>query len=83
MKRSKWRSGQERLTHSKGLMNLFFRYRRSPTGSYKTYRSYEINLMTGMSLGIYLVQVKCFLPQVVKSAQVMKKRGLPYLYRGE
>ena len=74
-----WRSGtvQERLTHSlvKGVDEFIeFDVEEARLAATKPIEVIEINLMTGMNVvGDLFGSGKMFLPQVVKSARVMKK----------
>jgi 5-methyltetrahydrofolate--homocysteine methyltransferase len=74
-----WRSGtiQERLTHSlvRGIDEFIeLDIEEARLGASKPIEVIEINLMTGMNVvGDLFGSGKMFLPQVVKSARVMKK----------
>ena len=74
-----WRSGtiQERLTHSlvRGIDEFIeFDIEEARLAASKPIEVIEINLMTGMNVvGDLFGSGKMFLPQVVKSARVMKK----------
>jgi 5-methyltetrahydrofolate--homocysteine methyltransferase len=83
-----WRNGsvQERLTHSlvKGIDEFIEKdVEEARVNSAKAIEVIEINLMTGMNVvGDLFGSGKMFLPQVVKSARVMKKAVaylLPYI----
>jgi 5-methyltetrahydrofolate--homocysteine methyltransferase len=83
-----WRSGtiQERLTHSlvKGVDEfILLDIEEARLAAAKPIEVIEINLMTGMNVvGDLFGSGKMFLPQVVKSARVMKKAVaylLPYI----
>ena len=83
-----WRSGsvQERLTHSlvKGIDEFIeIDVEEARANSEKAIEVIEINLMAGMNVvGDLFGSGKMFLPQVVKSARVMKKAVaylLPYI----
>ncbi|WP_300567850.1 methionine synthase [Flavobacterium sp.] len=83
-----WRSGtvQERLTHSlvKGIDEFIeIDIEEARLAASKPIEVIEINLMTGMNVvGDLFGSGKMFLPQVVKSARVMKKAVaylLPYI----
>ncbi|SDG90587.1 methionine synthase (B12-dependent) [Flavobacterium omnivorum] len=83
-----WRSGtiQERLTHSlvKGVDEfILLDIEEARLAATKPIEVIEINLMTGMNVvGDLFGSGKMFLPQVVKSARVMKKAVaylLPYI----
>ncbi len=83
-----WRSGtiQERLTHSlvKGIDEFIeLDIEEARLAASKPIEVIEINLMTGMNVvGDLFGSGKMFLPQVVKSARVMKKAVaylLPYI----
>jgi 5-methyltetrahydrofolate--homocysteine methyltransferase len=83
-----WRSGtiQERLTHSlvKGVDEfILLDIEEARQAAAKPIEVIEINLMTGMNVvGDLFGSGKMFLPQVVKSARVMKKAVaylLPYI----
>ncbi|MGH2667104.1 methionine synthase [Flavobacterium sp.] len=83
-----WRSGtlQERLTHSlvKGIDEFIEQdIEEARLAATKPIEVIEINLMTGMNVvGDLFGSGKMFLPQVVKSARVMKKAVaylLPYI----
>lgn len=78
-RRKQWRSGtiQERLTHSlvKGIDEFIeLDIEEARQAASKPIEVIEINLMTGMNVvGDLFGSGKMFLPQVVKSARVMKK----------
>lgn len=78
-RRKQWRSGsiQERLTHSlvKGIDEFIeIDTEEARTNSQKAIEVIEVNLMAGMNVvGDLFGSGKMFLPQVVKSARVMKK----------
>ncbi|MGV9004606.1 methionine synthase [Flavobacterium sp.] len=84
----KWRSGtiQERLTHSlvRGIDEFIeIDVEEARVNSAKAIEVIEVNLMAGMNVvGDLFGSGKMFLPQVVKSARVMKKAVaylLPYI----
>jgi 5-methyltetrahydrofolate--homocysteine methyltransferase len=76
---AEWRNGsiQERLTHSlvKGIDEFIVTdVEEARTNSQKAIEVIEVNLMAGMNVvGDLFGSGKMFLPQVVKSARVMKK----------
>ena len=78
-RRKQWRSGsiQERLTHSlvKGIDEFIeIDTEEARANSAKAIEVIEVNLMAGMNVvGDLFGSGKMFLPQVVKSARVMKK----------
>jgi 5-methyltetrahydrofolate--homocysteine methyltransferase len=85
---AEWRSGsvQERLTHSlvKGIDEFIeIDVEEARSNSAKAIEVIEVNLMAGMNVvGDLFGSGKMFLPQVVKSARVMKKAVaylLPYI----
>ncbi|MFT5754608.1 MAG: 5-methyltetrahydrofolate--homocysteine methyltransferase [Flavobacterium sp.] len=85
---AEWRSGsiQERLTHSlvKGIDEFIVTdVEEARANSAKAIEVIEVNLMAGMNVvGDLFGSGKMFLPQVVKSARVMKKAVaylLPYI----
>uniref|UniRef100_UPI00404AFF11 methionine synthase n=1 Tax=Flavobacterium sp. TaxID=239 RepID=UPI00404AFF11 len=87
-RRKQWRNGsiQERLTHSlvKGIDEFIeIDTEEARANSAKAIEVIEINLMAGMNVvGDLFGSGKMFLPQVVKSARVMKKAVaylLPYI----
>ncbi|MBC5838541.1 vitamin B12 dependent-methionine synthase activation domain-containing protein [Flavobacterium muglaense] len=87
-----WRSGtiQERLTHSlvKGVDEfILLDIEEARLAATKPIEVIEINLMTGMNVvGDLFGSGKMFLPQVVKSARVMKKAVaylLPFIEAGK